>query len=224
MVFGVNEAVAANLVREVKKVATKPIIVKLSPNVTDIVAMAKAVEAAGADAISLINTLVGMRINLKTGQPIISVKKGGYSGPGIFPVALRMVYEVSHAVNIPVIGNGDVKNAEDAKKLFETANVDGIMIGRASLGNPWIFREIKEGLSEQKITRVTDKQRLDIILEHINLAVEQKGENIAIKEMRKHLAGYIKNMKEASKLREKINHIDTKQELDECLIEYFNNL
>lgn len=136
----------------------------------------------------------------------------------------QIIKKVKENVNIPVIGNGDVKNAEDVKRLFETANVDGIMIGRASLGNPWIFREIKEGLSEQKITRVTDKQRLDIILEHINLAVEQKGENIAIKEMRKHLAGYIKNMKEASKLREKINHIDTKQELDECLIEYFNNL
>ena len=136
----------------------------------------------------------------------------------------QIIKKVKESVNIPVVGNGDVKNAEDAKRLFEIANVDGIMIGRASLGNPWIFREIKEELSEQKITRVTDKQRLDIILEHINLAVEQKGENIAIKEMRKHLAGYIKNMKEASKLREKINHIDTKQELDECLIEYFNNL
>ena len=104
MAFGTNKDVAASLVREVKKVSNKPIIVKLSPNVTDIVEMAKAVEEAGADAISLINTLVGMRINLKTGEPIISIKKGGYSGPGIYPVALRMVYEVSHAVNIPIIG------------------------------------------------------------------------------------------------------------------------
>ena len=136
----------------------------------------------------------------------------------------QIIKKVKESVSIPIIGNGDVKNADDAKRLFETANVDGIMIGRASLGNPWIFREIKEGLSGQEISKVSDKERLSIILEHIALSVKQKGENIAIKEMRKHLAGYIKNMKDASKLREKINHIDTKQELDECLIEYFNNL
>ena len=92
MAFGVDPDTAYNLVMEVRKVCKKPLIVKLSPNVTSIIDMAKAVEAAGADAISLINTMVGMRINLKTGQPIISVKKGGYSGPGLFPVAVRMVY------------------------------------------------------------------------------------------------------------------------------------
>lgn len=145
MAFGVNEEVAANLVREVKKVATKPIIVKLSPNVTDIVAMAKAVEAAGADAISLINTLVGMRINLKTGQPIISVKKGGYSGPGIFPVALRMVYEVSHAVNIPVIGMGGISNAYDVIEMMY-AGASLVMIGALNLVEPLACKNIIEEL------------------------------------------------------------------------------
>ena len=145
MAFGVNEEVAANLVREVKKVATKPIIVKLSPNVTDIVAMAKAVEAAGADAISLINTLVGMRINLKTGQPIISVKKGGYSGPGIFPVALRMVYEVSHAVNIPVIGMGGISNAYDViEMMYDGASL--VMVGALNLVEPLACKNIIEEL------------------------------------------------------------------------------
>lgn len=145
MAFGVNEEVAANLVREVKKVATKPIIVKLSPNVTDIVAMAKAVEAAGADAISLINTLVGMRINLKTGQPIISVKKGGYSGPGIFPVALRMVYEVSHAVNIPVIGMGGISNAYDVIEMMY-AGASLVMVGALNLVEPLACKNIIEEL------------------------------------------------------------------------------
>ncbi len=145
MAFGVNEEVAANLVREVKKVAAKPIIVKLSPNVTDIVAMAKAVEAAGADAISLINTLVGMRINLKTGQPIISVKKGGYSGPGIFPVALRMVYEVSHAVNIPVIGMGGISNAYDVIEMMY-AGASLVMIGALNLVEPLACKNIIEEL------------------------------------------------------------------------------
>ena len=118
MAFGVDPETASNLVKEVKKVCQKPLIVKLSPNVTDIVAMAKAVEQAGADAISLINTMVGMRINLKTGEPIISIKKGGYSGPGIFPVALRMVYEVSHAVSIPVIGMGGVSTAYEVVEMM----------------------------------------------------------------------------------------------------------
>lgn len=145
MAFGVNEEVAANLVREVKKVATKPIIVKLSPNVTDIVAMAKAVEAVGADAISLINTLVGMRINLKTGQPIISVKKGGYSGPGIFPVALRMVYEVSHAVNIPVIGMGGISNAYDVIEMMY-AGASLVMVGALNLVEPLACKNIIEEL------------------------------------------------------------------------------
>ena len=104
--FGTNPEMAADLTRRVKEVSKVPVYVKLSPNVTDIVAMAKAVEAAGADGITMINTLVGMRFDFKTGKPIIANKTGGYSGPAIFPVALRMVYQVSQAVKIPVIGMG----------------------------------------------------------------------------------------------------------------------
>lgn len=108
--------------------------------------------------------------------------------------------------------------------MFETTNVDGIMIGRASIGNPWIFRDTINMLSGKEIETVTKDEKLQMILEHIELAVAQKGEGIAIKEMRKHLAAYIKNMKEASKLREEVNHIETKKELTNCLIEYFKNI
>ena len=145
MAFGTDSEVAASLVREVKKVSTKPIIVKLSPNVTDIVKMAKAVEEAGADAISLINTLVGMRINLKTGEPIISIKKGGYSGPGIYPVALRMVYEVSHAVNIPIIGMGGITNAYEVLEMMY-AGASLVMIGAQNLVDPYVCKKIIEDL------------------------------------------------------------------------------
>lgn len=145
MAFGVDPDTAYNLVLEVRKVCKKPLIVKLSPNVTSIVDMAKAVEAAGADAISLINTMVGMRINLKTGQPIISVKKGGYSGPGIFPVAVRMVYEVSHAVTIPVIGMGGVTNAYDVLEMMY-AGASLVMIGAQNLVDPYACKKIIEEL------------------------------------------------------------------------------
>ncbi len=142
MAFGVDPDTAYTLVKAVKKACkSKPIIVKLSPNVTDIVKMAKAVEEAGADAISLINTLVGMRISLRTGQPIIAVKKGGYSGPGIFPVALRMVYEVSHAVSIPVIGMGGISNAYEVLEMM-MAGASLVMIGSENLVNPYACRDI----------------------------------------------------------------------------------
>ena len=145
MAFGVDPKTAFNLVKEVKAVCKKPLIVKLSPNVTNIVEMAKAVEDAGADAISLINTLVGMRINLKTGQPIIAVKKGGYSGPGIFPVALRMVYEVSHAVNIPIIGMGGVTSASDVIEMMY-AGASLVMVGAQNLVDPYACKKIIEDL------------------------------------------------------------------------------
>ena len=145
MAFGTNEEVAYNLVKEIKKECSKPIIVKLSPNVTDIVAMAKAVEKAGADAISLINTLVGMRINLKTGEPIISIKKGGYSGPGIFPVAVRMVYEVARAVNIPLIGIGGVSNAYEVLEMMY-AGASLVQVGAANLVDPYVCKKIIEDL------------------------------------------------------------------------------
>ena len=141
MAFGTDSEVAHSLVKEVRKVCTKPLIVKLSPNVTDIVKMAKAVESAGADAISLINTLVGMRINLRTGEPIISIKKGGYSGPGIYPVALRMIYEVSHAVNIPIIGMGGVTNAYEVLEMMY-AGASLIMVGAKNLVDPYVCEKI----------------------------------------------------------------------------------
>ncbi len=159
MAFGVDPETAATLVKEVKKECTKPIIVKLSPNVTNVVEMAKAVEAAGADAISLINTLVGMRINLKTGQPIISVKKGGYSGPGIYPVALRMVYEVSHAVKVPVIGMGGISNARDVLEMMY-AGASLVMIGAQNLIDPYackkIIDELPAVMAEYGITKLED--------------------------------------------------------------------
>ena len=159
MAFGVDPDTAHNLVKEVKKVCEKPLIVKLSPNVTDIVKMAKAVEAAGADAISLINTMVGMRINLKTGEPIISIKKGGYSGPGIFPVALRMVYEVSHAVSIPIIGMGGVSTAYEVVEMMY-AGASLVQIGAANLVDPYVCKNIINDLpkvmQEYKIEKLQD--------------------------------------------------------------------
>ena len=147
MAFGTDPMVAKELVSEVRKVCKKPLIVKLSPNVTDIVSIAKAVEEAGADAISLINTMLGMRINLKTGEPIISIKKGGYSGPGVFPVALRMVYEVSHAVNIPVIGMGGVSNAYEVLEMMY-AGASLVMIGAENLINPYACKDIIDNLEK----------------------------------------------------------------------------
>ena len=159
MAFGTNKDVAHDLVKAVKEVCKKPLIVKLSPNVTDIVEMAKAVEAAGADAISLINTMLGMRNNLKTGQPIISIKKGGYSGPGIFPVALRMVYEVSNSVNIPVIGMGGVSNAYEVLEMMY-AGASLVMIGAANLIDPYvcekIINELPKVMKEYNIEKLQD--------------------------------------------------------------------
>ena len=159
MAFGTNPEVAYNLVSEVRKVCKKPLIVKLSPNVTDIVEMAKAVEKAGADAISLINTLLGMRIDLKTAKPIISIKKGGFSGPAIFPVAVRMIYEVAHAVNIPLIGMGGVSTAEDVIEMM-LAGATAVEVGAANLINPYACKQIIEDLpsvmAKYKIEKLSD--------------------------------------------------------------------
>ena len=141
MSFGTSPEAAAEVVRAVKAVTTKPVIVKLSPNVTDIVAIAKACEAAGADGISLINTLLGMRIDLKTKKPVIANKMGGFSGPAIFPVAVRMVYQVSHAVNIPVVGMGGVSTAEDVIEMM-LAGATAVEVGAANLVNPYVCQEI----------------------------------------------------------------------------------
>lgn len=145
MAFGTDAKIAYDLVKEIKKKSTKPIIVKLSPNVTDIAELAKAVEDAGADGISLINTLVGMRIDIKSAKPIISVKKGGYSGPGVYPIAVRMIYDVYDAVNIPVIGMGGAENAEQVIELMY-AGASAVMIGTANLIDPYACKRIIEDL------------------------------------------------------------------------------
>lgn len=141
MSFGTSPEAAAEVVKAVKAVTTKPVIVKLSPNVTDIVSIAKACEAAGADGISLINTMLGMRIDLKTRRPVIANKMGGFSGPAIFPVAVRMVYQVANAVNIPVIGMGGVSSAEDVIEMM-LAGATAVEIGAANLVDPYICRDI----------------------------------------------------------------------------------
>ena len=145
MAFGTTPEGASEVVRAVKAVTTKPVIVKLSPNVTDIVAIAKACEAAGADGISLINTMLGMRIDLKTKKPVIANKMGGFSGPAIFPVAVRMVYQVAHAVNIPVIGMGGVSSAEDVLEML-LAGAAAVEVGAANLVDPYACKKIIEDL------------------------------------------------------------------------------
>ena len=145
MSFGTNPEAAAEVTRAVRKVTNKPIIIKLSPNVTDIVSIAKACEDAGADGISLINTLLGMRINLKTKKPVIANKMGGFSGPAIKPVAVRMVYQVYDAVKIPIVGMGGVESAEDVIE-FMLAGASAVEVGAANLVNPYACRDIIEDL------------------------------------------------------------------------------
>ena len=145
MAFGTDPKNVYEVTKAVKAVTTKPVYIKLSPNVTDIVEIAKAAEAAGADGISMINTLLGMRIDLKSKKPIIANKMGGFSGPAIFPVALRMVYQVAHAVNIPVIGMGGVSSAEDVIEMM-MAGATAVQVGAANLVNPYACKEIIEDL------------------------------------------------------------------------------
>ena len=159
MSFGTDPKAAAEVTRAVKAVTTKPVLVKLTPNVTDIVSIAKACEDAGADGISLINTMLGMRINLRTRKPVIANTMGGFYGPAIFPVALRMVYQVAHAVKIPVVGMGGVSSAEDVLEMM-MAGATAVEVGAANLVNPYICRDIVEALPEvmanYKIHRLED--------------------------------------------------------------------
>ena len=141
MSFGVSPEAAAEVTRAVKAVTTKPVFMKLSPNVTDIASIAKACEEAGADGISLINTLLGMRINLKSKKPVIANKMGGFSGSAIMPVALRMVYQVYDAVKIPVIGMGGISCAEDVIEMM-LAGATAVEIGAANLVDPFVCRDI----------------------------------------------------------------------------------
>ncbi len=147
MSFGVTPDGAASVVKAVKAVTTKPVIIKLSPNVTDIVSIAKACEAEGADAISMINTMLGMRIDLRTKKPVIANKMGGFSGPAIKPVALRMVYQVYDAVKIPIVGMGGLSSAEDVIEMM-LAGATAVEIGSANLVDPYICRDIIEKLPE----------------------------------------------------------------------------
>ena len=159
MSFGTSPEAAAEVTRAVKKVTTKPVIIKLSPNVTDIVSIAKACEEAGADGISLINTMLGMRIDLNRRRPVIANKMGGFSGPAIFPVAVRMVYQVSHAVKIPVIGMGGVSTARDVIEMM-MAGATAVEVGAANLVDPLASKKIIEDLpaemAKYRIEKLSD--------------------------------------------------------------------
>ncbi len=159
MSFGTDPKMAAEVTRRVKAVTKKPVYIKLSPNVTDIVSIAKACEDAGADGISMINTLLGMRIDLKTKKPVIANKMGGFSGSAIFPVAVRMVYQVYDAVKIPIIGMGGVTTANDVIEMM-LAGATAVQIGAANLVNPYVCKEIIEELpnvmQKYNITNLSD--------------------------------------------------------------------
>lgn len=204
-----NLELVYDIVQAVVKNSTKPVSVKIrkgwdSNNIVAVEA-AKAIESAGASMIT---------IHGRTREEY-------YSGN----VDLDSIKNVKEAVKIPVIGNGDIKDEESAKRMLEYTGVDGIMIGRASLGNPWIFKKIIHFLETgEKLGDVEPREKLELILRHIELATRNKVEPYAIKEMRKHLIWYVKNLKESSRIRDKINTIETKKEMIECLTEYFNAL
>ena len=199
---------AENIAKEVVKSSKVPVTVKIRKgwdnNNIVAVEIAKRLENVGVSAIT---------IHGRT-------RAEYYSGNADWEI-IRKVKEV---VSIPVIGNGDITSKEDAKKMFEQTNVDGIMIGRGSIGNPWIFEEIINYLEGKEPRIIDKKEKLETIIKHIELEIEEKGENVGIKEMRKHLAHYIRNGKDASLIRQKINSIDNKKELIDCLNEYFNNM
>ncbi len=159
MSFGTSPAAAAEVTRAVRAVTKKPLFIKLSPNVTDIVSIAKACEEAGADGISLINTMLGMRIDLARRRPVIANTMGGFSGPAIFPVAVRMVYQVAQAVKVPVIGMGGVSSAEDVIEMM-MAGATAVEVGAANLVDPYVCRRIIEDLpsvmDKYKIEKLTD--------------------------------------------------------------------
>ncbi|MCL1948356.1 MAG: dihydroorotate dehydrogenase [Turicibacter sp.] len=162
--FGTDAKVAADLTRAIKEVSSVPVYIKLSPNVTNIVEIAKAVEAAGADGITMINTLLGMRLDLKTGKPIIANGTGGLSGPGIKPVAVRMVHDVYKGVNIPIIGMGGVSTAEDVLE-FLYAGASAVAVGTANFVNPYVCPDIIADLP-----RVLDKYGFEKLEDAIGFA------------------------------------------------------
>ncbi len=161
MSFGTSPEMAGKITKAVRRVTKKPLIIKLSPNVTDIASIAKACEAEGADGISLINTLLGMRIDLKKRKPLLANKTGGFSGPAIKPVAVRMVYQVYDAVKIPIVGMGGVSSAEDVIE-FMLAGATAVEVGAANLVNPYACRDIINDLP-----RVMEKYKIDSLEEII---------------------------------------------------------
>ena len=159
MAFGTDPKNVFDVTKAVKEVTTKPVYIKLSPNVTDIVSVAKAAEEGGADGVSLINTMLGMKIDLKTKKPVIANKMGGFSGRAIFPVAVRMVYQVYEAVKIPIIGMGGVATAEDVIEMM-LAGASAVQVGAENLVNPYACKEIIENLpkvmEKYKIEKLSD--------------------------------------------------------------------
>ena len=147
MAYGVSAKSVSEVTKDVKEVTQKPVYIKLSPNVTDIVEIAKACESSGADGLSLINTLLGMRIDIRKKAPVIANKMGGFSGPAIFPIAVRMVYQVANSVKIPIIGMGGVSSAQDVIEMM-MAGASAVQVGSANLVNPFVCKEIIDDLPQ----------------------------------------------------------------------------
>ena len=196
------------IVKTVVKNSTVPVTVKIRKGWDNdhIVAVeaAKVIESAGASAIT---------IHGRT-------RSEYYTGVADW----NIIKEVKESVNIPVIGNGDIKSPEDAKKIFEQTNCDGIMIGRATLGRPWILEQIRTYLENGTIRKITNKEILETILNHIDLEVKEKEEYTGIREIRKHICYYLKGLPGASSVRDKINHLESKEEVQKELVDYFSLL